>query len=92
MELLDAVAFALGKSAPFKPHIPLGLMRMLIPVLQRVPQFPITMDQIIAHLVKRRSSNNAFSIVVVAEGINLETIGGHEEAGVSTEQHGPAPA
>ncbi len=50
-----------------------------------IPEFPITMDQIIAHLVKRRSSNNAFSIVVVAEGINLETIGGHEEAGVSTE-------
>jgi NADH dehydrogenase len=46
VELLDAVAFALGKSAPFKPHIPLGLMRMLIPVLQRVPQFPITMDQL----------------------------------------------
>ena len=45
-ELLDAVAFALGKSAPFKPHIPLGLMKMLIPVLQRVPQFPITTDQL----------------------------------------------
>ena len=50
-----------------------------------IPEFPITMDQIIAHLVKRRSSNNAFSIVVAAEGINLETLGGHEEGGVSTE-------
>lgn len=46
VELLDAVAFALGKSAPFKPHIPLGLMKMIIPVMQRVPQFPITMDQL----------------------------------------------
>jgi 6-phosphofructokinase 1 len=35
--------------------------------------------------VKRRSSNNAFSIVVVAEGINLETLGGIEEGGVPTE-------
>ena len=40
-----------------------------------IPEFPLTMDQIIAHLVKRRSSSNAFSIVVVAEGINLETLG-----------------
>jgi len=50
-----------------------------------IPEFPITMDQIIAHLVKRRSSNNPFSIVVVAEGINLETVGGHEQGAVSTE-------
>jgi uncharacterized protein YbjT (DUF2867 family) len=46
VELLDAVALALGKSAPFKPHIPLGLMKLIIPIMQRVPQFPITMDQL----------------------------------------------
>lgn len=46
VELLDAVAFALGKPSPFKPHVPLGLMKMIIPVMQRVPQFPITMDQL----------------------------------------------
>ncbi|MDA8412633.1 MAG: complex I NDUFA9 subunit family protein [Desulfobacteraceae bacterium] len=46
VELLDAVATALGKSAPFKPRLPLGLMRMIIPIMQRVPQFPITMDQL----------------------------------------------
>ena len=46
VELLDAIASAMGKSAPFKPHLPLGLMRMIIPVLQRIPQFPITMDQL----------------------------------------------
>jgi NADH dehydrogenase len=46
VELLDAVAFAVGKPAPFKPHIPLGLMKLIIPVVQRVPQFPITMDQL----------------------------------------------
>jgi uncharacterized protein YbjT (DUF2867 family) len=46
VELLDAVAFALGKPAPIKPHIPLGLMKTLVPVLQRIPQFPITMDQL----------------------------------------------
>ena len=46
MELLDAVASALGRSAPVKLRLPLGLMRMVIPVMQQVPQFPITMDQL----------------------------------------------
>jgi len=46
VELLDAIASAMGRPAPFKPHVPLGLMRMIIPALQRVPQFPITMDQL----------------------------------------------
>jgi uncharacterized protein YbjT (DUF2867 family) len=46
VELLDAVAYAIGKPAPFKPRIPLGLMRMIIPVMQHIPQFPITMDQL----------------------------------------------
>ena len=43
-----------------------------------IPEFPFTMDEIIAHLVKRRSSGSAFSIVVVAEGVNLGTLGGVE--------------
>lgn len=46
VELLDAVAAALGKSAPFKPQAPLGLMKLVIPVMQHLPQFPITMDQL----------------------------------------------
>ena len=50
-----------------------------------IPEFPVTMDQIIEHLVQRRSSNSAFSIVVVAEGINLETLGSTERDEVSTE-------
>lgn len=46
VELLDAVAAALDKSAPFKPQAPLGLMKLVIPVMQHLPQFPITMDQL----------------------------------------------
>ena len=46
VELLDAVATAMGKSAPFKLHAPLGLMKLIIPVMQQIPQFPITMDQL----------------------------------------------
>jgi 6-phosphofructokinase 1 len=50
-----------------------------------IPEFPMTMDEIIAHLVKRRSSSSAFSIVVVAEGINLGTVGGVETGEISSE-------
>lgn len=46
VELLDAVAAAMGKSPPFKPHAPLGLMKLIIPAMQHIPQFPITMDQL----------------------------------------------
>ena len=44
--LLDLIAKALGRSNPFKPHLPLGLMRLVIPFAQVIPQFPITMDQL----------------------------------------------
>ncbi|KAA0891276.1 complex I NDUFA9 subunit family protein [Oryzomonas rubra] len=46
VDLLDAVAAALGKPAPFKPRLPLGLMKLAIPALQGIPRFPITMDQL----------------------------------------------
>ncbi len=46
VELLDAIAAAMGKAAPLKPHAPLGLMKLIIPFMQMIPQFPITMDQL----------------------------------------------
>lgn len=45
-ELLDMIAAAIGRSRPFKPHLPLGIMSSVIPLLQNIPQFPITMDQL----------------------------------------------
>lgn len=44
--LLDTVAAALGRQAPMKPHLPLGLMKLIIPAMQKIPPFPITMDQL----------------------------------------------
>jgi uncharacterized protein YbjT (DUF2867 family) len=46
VDLLDSVARAMGKSAPLKTHVPLGLMKLVVPFLQHVPQFPLTMDQL----------------------------------------------
>ena len=45
-ELLDMIAAALGRPKPLTPHLPLGLMKLVVPVMQNVPQFPITMDQL----------------------------------------------
>ncbi len=50
-----------------------------------IPEFPLTMDDIVAHLVKRRNAGNAFSIVVVAEGVNLATLGGTEVTDLSAD-------
>jgi NADH dehydrogenase len=45
-ELLDAIAAAMGRAQPVKPHLPLGLMKLAVPFMQKIPQFPITMDQL----------------------------------------------
>ena len=50
-----------------------------------IPEFPYTMDEIIAHLVARRARGYAFSIVVIAEGVNLETLGGRETGEITSE-------
>jgi ATP-dependent phosphofructokinase / diphosphate-dependent phosphofructokinase len=56
-----------------------------------IPEFPLTMDEIIEHLVTRRASGSAYSIVVVAEGINLTTLGGVETSDLSSEGVGGVP-
>jgi NADH dehydrogenase len=45
LELLDAVASAMGTSKPLKPRLPLELMKLVVPIMQHIPRFPITMDQ-----------------------------------------------
>jgi NADH dehydrogenase len=44
--LLDMIATTMGLARPIKPHAPLGLMKLIIPFMQKIPQFPITMDQL----------------------------------------------
>ena len=45
-ELLDIIARVIGKKSALKLKNPLALMRLVVPVLQRLPFFPITSDQI----------------------------------------------
>lgn len=44
--MLDMIATAIGRAKPVKPHLPLGLMKLIIPFAQVIPQFPITTDQL----------------------------------------------
>jgi len=45
-ELLDAIAEAMGKGDPWKPALPLSLMKPVIKALQGISAFPITLDQL----------------------------------------------
>lgn len=45
-ELVDAIAQALGRSKPWKPHLPLAIMQPVIKALQGFSAFPITHDQL----------------------------------------------
>jgi 6-phosphofructokinase 1 len=48
-----------------------------------IPEFPITFDDVIAHLHRRRGEGRDFSIIVIAEGAHVE---GLELAAVGLEQ------
>jgi 6-phosphofructokinase 1 len=50
-----------------------------------IPEFPVTMDEIVAHINRRRSAGLVYSIVVVAEGINLAILGGVDLEELSNE-------
>ena len=46
VDLIDAIGKALGHARVRKIHLPIGLMRIAAGILQAVPSFPLTTDQI----------------------------------------------
>lgn len=46
VDLIDAIASAMGRSIPLKPRLPIGIMKQVISIMQHLPQFPITSDQL----------------------------------------------
>jgi NADH dehydrogenase len=46
LEIIDAIGRVLGKAGVMKIHNPLFLMKLITPIMQQFPLFPITMDQI----------------------------------------------
>jgi uncharacterized protein YbjT (DUF2867 family) len=47
VELLDTIGRALGKGSVTKLHSPLSLMKLVVPILEKFPLFPLTMDQLL---------------------------------------------
>jgi uncharacterized protein YbjT (DUF2867 family) len=47
VELLDAIATAMGRRRPLKAHIPIGVVRPATRVLHHFPGFPLTPDQLV---------------------------------------------
>ncbi len=45
-ELLDAISRAMGRGEPWKPALPLGVMKKVIKIMQGFSAFPITSDQL----------------------------------------------
>jgi NADH dehydrogenase len=45
-DMLDAIGRVLGKTRVTKLHAPLGVMRLVVPLFQALPFFPLTMDQL----------------------------------------------
>lgn len=53
-----------------------------------IPEFPVTMNEIVEHINKRRRAGIMSSIIVVAEGINLATLGGLDSPELSGDDLG----
>ncbi len=45
-----------------------------------IPEYPVGMEEIIGHLNRRRAAGIMYSLVVVAEGVNLASLGGRESS------------
>ena len=45
-ELLDLIGRVLGRTKVAKIHSPLSLMQLVVPMLQKIPVFPLTKDQL----------------------------------------------
>ncbi len=45
-----------------------------------IPEFPVTVDEVVAHLEVRRRAGSDFSIIVVAEGVEMEGVRTKDEA------------
>ncbi len=53
-----------------------------------IPEFPVTMDDVVEHITRRHASGSSFSIVVVAEGVSLTSLGGVEPLDLPTDAVG----
>ena len=53
-----------------------------------IPEFPVTLDEVVRHLEVRRSGGSDFSIIVVSEGVEMEGLQAKEEANAPRDAFG----
>lgn len=53
-----------------------------------IPEFPVTVDEVVAHLKKRKQAGSDFSIIVVAEGVEMAGVTTKDEAGAERDAFG----
>jgi ATP-dependent phosphofructokinase / diphosphate-dependent phosphofructokinase len=46
-----------------------------------IPEFEVTLDEVVSHLHSRRAAGSDFSIIVAAEGVEMPELGRREDAG-----------
>jgi uncharacterized protein YbjT (DUF2867 family) len=78
VELLDAIARAMGRRRPLKLHVPLGLVRPATRLLHRFPGYPLTPDQLLMleedNTCDASAFFSAFSLTPVALAVGLRTM------------------
>jgi 6-phosphofructokinase 1 len=55
-----------------------------------IPEFPVTVDEVVAHLDKRTRAGSDFSIIVIAEGVEMSGLMAKEDASVTRDAFGHA--
>jgi ATP-dependent phosphofructokinase / diphosphate-dependent phosphofructokinase len=53
-----------------------------------IPEFPLTLDEVVAHLDTRRRAGSDFSIIVIAEGVRMNGTAPGDESGESRDAFG----
>jgi 6-phosphofructokinase 1 len=53
-----------------------------------IPEFDVTVDEVVAHLEVRRNAGSDFSIIVVAEGVEMDGLQSKDDAAVARDAFG----
>jgi 6-phosphofructokinase 1 len=53
-----------------------------------IPEFPVTVDEVVEHIYARRAAGSDFSIIVVAEGVEMADLGPKDDSGVARDAFG----
>lgn len=71
LELLDMIGDCLGRSPVRKVHVPLAVMKGIVPLMQMIPSFPLTVDQL-QMLLEGNTCSGSWKAVFGFEPVGLK--------------------